>query len=116
MLGVTLLENITLETDCKTYAVQQVLKKNGFNTETIKYIGLEDDVPIIHNERDENRLNKFKDFNKYIKFQMILCIKNMRLHRKLKECYDYIVLGSDQIWNFTFDKIFSDKALGDFCS
>ena len=40
--------------------------------------------------------------------------KEYEAPQKIKECYDYIVLGSDQIWNFTFDKIFSDKALGAF--
>ena len=59
---VTLFGEYNFGNRLQNYAVQQVLKKNGFNTETIKYIGLEDDVPIIHNERDENRLNKFKDF------------------------------------------------------
>ena len=111
---VTLFGEYNFGNRLQNYAVQQVLKKNGFNTETIKYIGLEDDVPIIHNERDENRLNKFKDFNKYIKFSDDIMYKEYEAPQKIKECYDYIVLGSDQIWNFTFDKIFSDKALGAF--
>ena len=113
---VTLFGEYNFGNRLQNYAVQQVLKKNGFNTETIKYIGLEDDVPIIHNERDENRLKRFKEFNTYINFADEIMYKEYEVPQKIKEYYDYIVLGSDQIWNFTFDKIFSDKALGAFVS
>lgn len=98
----------------QNYAVQEVLKKNGLNVETIKYIGLEDDVPVINNAKDEVRLKKFKAFNENIQFADEILYKEYSTPEKFEENYDYIVMGSDQIWNFTFDKIFSDKALGAF--
>jgi len=98
----------------QNYAVQEVLKKHGLNVETIKYIGLEDDIPIINNEKDEIRLKRFKEFNEHIQFADEILYKEYDVPEKFEENYDYIVMGSDQIWNFTFDKIFSDKALGSF--
>lgn len=111
---VTLFGEYNFGNRLQNYAVQQVLKKNGLDVETIKYIGIEDDVPVVCNERDEGRLNKFKRFNDYIKFADEILYKEYDAPRSLSEKYDYIVMGSDQIWNFTFDKIFSEKALGSF--
>ena len=111
---VTLFGEYNFGNRLQNYAVQQVLKKNGLNVETIKYIGLEDDVPVINNERDESRLKKFKKFNNYIEFADEILYKEYEAPRNFSDYYDYIVMGSDQIWNFTFDKIFSDKALGSF--
>ena len=99
----------------QNYAVQQVLRKNGLDVETIKYIGMDDYAPIISNEICENRLKKFKTFNhNYIDFAKDTLYKEYETPNSLKEDYDYIVLGSDQIWNYTLDKIFSDKAFGSF--
>ena len=106
---VTLFGEYNFGNRLQNYAVQQVLKKNGFNTETIKYIGLEDDVPIIHNERDENRLNKFKDFNKYIKFSDDIMYKEYEAPQKIKECYDYIVLEAIKFGILHLTKSFQIK-------
>lgn len=98
----------------QNYAVQEVLKKRGIEPETIKYVGLEDDVPVIKNQKDKDRLIKFKKFNENIDFAKDTLYKEYEVPKSIVEGYDYIVMGSDQIWNFTFDKIFSDKALGTF--
>lgn len=111
---VTLFGEYNFGNRLQNYAVQQVLRKKGLNAETIKYVGLEDDVPVIRNEKDENRLKKFKKFNENIEFADEILYKEYEVPRRFSEDYDYIVMGSDQIWNFTFDKIFSDKALGTF--
>ena len=111
---VTLFGEYNFGNRLQNYAVQQILKRNGLDVETIKYIGLEDDVPIINNEKDENRLIKFRKFNENIKFANKIMYKEYDAPEDFSTNYDYIVLGSDQIWNFTFDKIFSDKALGSF--
>lgn len=111
---VTLFGEYNFGNRLQNYAVQQILEKNGLEVETIKYVGLEDDVPVIKNERDKNRLLKFKQFNNYIKFADEIMYKEYEAPKKFNEVYDYIVMGSDQIWNFTFDKIFSEKALGSF--
>ncbi len=111
---VTLFGEYNFGNRLQNYAVQQVLRKNGLDAETIKYIGLEDDVPVIRNEKDESRLKKFKSFNENIEFADEILYKEYEAPKRFAEDYDYIVMGSDQIWNFTFDKIFSDKALGTF--
>lgn len=111
---VTLFGEYNFGNRLQNYAVQEVLKKNGLNVETIKYVGLSDDVPMIQNQRDENRLKRFKEFNQNIKFANEIMYKECDASAKFDEDYDYIVMGSDQIWNFTFDKIFSEKALGSF--
>ena len=111
---VTLFGEYNFGNRLQNYAVQQVLRKNGLDAETIKYIGLEDDVPVIRNEKDESRLKKFKSFNENIEFADEILYKEYEAPKRFAEDYDYIIMGSDQIWNFTFDKIFSDKALGTF--
>ena len=57
---VTLFGEYNFGNRLQNYAVQQVLRKNGLDAETIKYIGLEDDVPVIRNEKDESRLKNLK--------------------------------------------------------
>lgn len=111
---VTLFGEYNFGNRLQNYAVQQVLRKKGLDVETIKYIGIEDDVPVIRNEKDENRLKKFKNFNENIEFANEILYKEYEVPKRFTEDYDYVVMGSDQIWNFTFDKIFSDKALGTF--
>lgn len=98
----------------QNYAVQQVLRRQGLDVETIKYIGLDDYAPSINNEISKNRLKKFKNFNNNINFASDTLYKEDETPRNFKEDYDYIVLGSDQIWNYTLDKTFSDKAFGSF--
>lgn len=111
---VTLFGEYNFGNRLQNYAVQEVLKKNGLNVETIKYVGLDDDVPIINNQIEAGRLEKFKKFNGHIKFAEEIMYKEYDAPDNFKTDYDYIVMGSDQIWNFTFDKIFSDKAMGAF--
>ena len=98
----------------QNYAVQQVLRRQGLDAETIRYIGYDDYAPSINSEISKNRLKKFKEFNKYINFAKETLYKTEETPKSIKEDYDYIVLGSDQIWNYTLDKTFSDKAFGSF--
>ena len=111
---VTLFGEYNFGNRLQNYAVQEVLKKMCIYTETIKYIGLEDDIPIVRNQVDKKRLELFKEFNKNINFADQIMYKEYDVPKDFSENYDYIIIGSDQIWNFTFDKIFSDKAFGSF--
>lgn len=97
----------------QNYAVQEVLKKYNLEVETIKYLLKDSQNPIINNEIEENRLQKFKEFNKNIKFAEDILYMDCPTPNNFAEEYDYIVLGSDQIWNYSF-KSFSDKAFGSF--
>lgn len=98
----------------QNYAVQEVLKKQGLEVETIKYIGLSAKMADTDTKQAIERLEKFKEFNQYIKFaDEILYVEN-KAPQQLIDNYDYIVIGSDQIWNFTYEKIFCDKIFGSF--
>ena len=98
----------------QNYAVQEILKKYKLDVETIKYLGENDDVARSETKKDQIRLNHFREFNKKIKFGDEILYKEKEVSDTLKNRYEYIVMGSDQIWNYTFDTIFSDKALGSF--
>jgi len=111
---VTLFGEFNFGNRLQNYAVQEILKKYELNVETIKYIGLDDDVPSVENDREKRRLANFKNFNQNIVFSEQTLYKEYDAPDKFEENYDFIVMGSDQIWNFTFDKVFSDKALGSF--
>lgn len=98
----------------QNYAVQEVLKKFNLDVKTIKYLGLYDDVAKSETEMDISRLNKFKKFNENISFADEIIYKELDVRENFHEDFDYFVIGSDQIWNFTFDTIFSDKAFAAF--
>jgi len=98
----------------QNYAVQEVLKNKGLEVETIKYMLRNDNSIVINNEREENRLKKFKEFNKKIKFSDEILYRSNETIDSFGEDYDYIILGSDQIWNYSFEKFFSGTPLGSF--
>ena len=98
----------------QNYAVQEVLKKFDLEVETIKYLGINDDVASEANDIHKSRLEKFKKFNEHIKFNEFNMYKEYNVPENFSDQFDYIIMGSDQIWNFTFDKIFSDKAFAAF--
>ena len=98
----------------QNYAVQQVLKKHGLDVETIKYRLKDSNGPAINTEKDKNRLVKFKEFNKNITFANQTLYVDCDIPTNFGENYDYIAIGSDQIWNYSFSGFFSDKALGSF--
>ncbi len=94
----------------QNYAVQHVLKDMGLDVETIKYNAL--DV-TVHNT-NEKRLKFFKNFNENIKFHRNeINMNDNNIPESVHE-FDHIVIGSDQIWNFTFEKLFSSKVFADF--
>lgn len=110
---VTLFGEYNFGNRLQNYAVQEVLRKMELEVETIKYMPRNNNQPVIQTKIDENRLAKFKTFNENIKFaDEILYVDNKTLESA--EEYDYIILGSDQIWNYHFEKFFSDKIFGSF--
>lgn len=111
---VTLFGEFNFGNRLQNYAVQEVLKRYDLDVETIKYLGLNSSVASEATEIHRNRLAKFKEFNKNIKFSDYIMYKENEVPTGFAEQFDYIALGSDQIWNFTFDKVFSEKAFGSF--
>lgn len=111
---VTLFGEYNFGNRLQNYAVQEVLKKFDLDVETIKYLGINDDVASEANEIHKSRLTKFKKFNENIKFAKEPIYREYDVPEDYHKQFDYIVMGSDQIWNFTFDTIFSEKAFGSF--
>lgn len=98
----------------QNYAVQETLKRFDLDVETIKYIGMNDTTRIKEKEKNLNRYNKFKEFNENIKFANETIYKEIDVRHDYHEDFDYFVIGSDQIWNYTFNDFFSDKTFATF--
>lgn len=98
----------------QNYAVQTVLKKMGFDVETIKY-NIDYTLSIV---KPGKRLDCFRKFNKKINFapDELIMSQNSDIKENLDARYDYVVIGSDQIWNYNFKALFSDKVFGSFVS
>ena len=96
----------------QNYAVQECLKKINLEPFTIKYMHIGAEEEVIDYNLD--RLAAFKDFNDNIKFYD----EKLYVEKETPEGYgsdlDYICIGSDQIWNYNFRRIFSRKAFADF--
>lgn len=98
----------------QNYAVQEVLKRNGLEVETIKYVGRTNNFSSLETDIQKNRLVKFKEFNKNVRFTEESIHVDDVIPNDYSNKFDYLVMGSDQIWNYTFKSIFSDKVFGAF--
>lgn len=98
----------------QNYAVQEVLKKFDLDVETIRYIGRNNNFVSQETEIQKNRLRKFKAFNENVRFTEESMHVDEPVKNEYSEKFDYIVMGSDQIWNYTFSSIFSDKVFASF--
>ncbi len=98
----------------QNYAVQTILRKMGFDVETIKY-NIDYTLSIV---KPGKRLDCFREFNKKINFapDELIMSQNSKIEKNLDERYDYVIIGSDQIWNYNFKLLFSDKIFGSFVS
>ena len=84
------------------YAVQETLKKYGFEVSTLAFWNynkyeflLKNFVKILTKKRYRN----FKRFDKRIKYSKSIFYKNKKY--KISDNFDYYVVGSDQVWNST---------------
>lgn len=99
----------------QNYAVQTVLEKMGFETQTLRNINIVDGVNYLEEAEkvDYSRRKKFLEFNKNIKISEDI-IYHDKVPSDLQEKFDYFVIGSDQIWNHNFPDRFSDFVFADF--
>ena len=59
----------------------------------------------ITSHRKKNRQYKFKQFNdKYVKVYSIHISKD-KIDKNIIDEFDYIIVGSDQVWNYQFDDV-----------
>lgn len=101
----------------QNYSLQQMIKKNNYEVETIKNSSLLNKGYMQHKLRRKqihlllsrvrnNILKRTKRNNKFDKFNKNITITNRFFHTfgfKSLNKYDYLVVGSDQVWNPTFD-------------
>lgn len=105
---ITMLGNYNCGNRLQNYALQEIIKEQGFDVYTIKndrFLNnkekfIKNFLKYIRQEiREFGKGKKFKEFNKNIKFSKhFLTIKN---YKKYDKMYDYFVVGSDQIWKPT---------------
>ena len=109
---VTINDNDNYGNRLQNYALYKILENNNFDVTTIvnepfsntKKLYL---LRILKNinykgtySDNKKRAQNFKEFNKNIKFSS----KKITAYSKLKE-YDYVITGSDQVWNPDFGRL-----------
>lgn len=109
---ITINDNNNIGNRLQNYAIQFVLKKMNLLSITLKnerYSNTKNKyiLRIIKNflkfstySKSEKRRNCFKNFNNNINFSK----KKINAFSKLKK-YDYIITGSDQVWNPNFGRL-----------
>lgn len=111
---ITINDNNNYGNRLQNYAVQTFLKKQNVDSITIKNQTLTNNkkkvilgfckyiyIRIFRTKRKSLRLDKFKEFNKNIRFSKNTIIPYTNISKK----YDYFIAGSDQIWNPTFGRL-----------
>ena len=112
----TLYGNTNYGNKLQNYAVQEVLKKMGLAPETFIYIGKEEHNLKFEKNFNSNKLQAFKEFNKNIKYYKDILYADKKPNVDFGSDLEYIILGSDQIWNYTFWDIFTPRVFADFAS
>mgnify|MGYP004454969111 FL=1 len=116
---ITINDNNNYGNRLQNYAVQTYLKKLGFDVETLKnkepynekkkYVFRVIKNVIKGNKRiKDERLKRFEDFNKNIKFSK----RTITAFSNIKDKYDFFVVGSDQVWNSNIGRLRDVDLLG----
>ena len=119
LLGATIM---ALAKGCESDKNHEILPKPDTDTdpvieqevETIKYLGKNTNLPSLKNDIHKSRLEKFKKFNENVIFSKEVFYINDVISEEYSNKFDYVIMGSDQIWNFTFASIFSEKVFASF--
>lgn len=104
---ITLTKMYNYGNSLQNYAVQEVLKAFGLNSETIIY---EFRTPMELIKSRIKKLLKYKDGRKkalFDKFEKDYIIQSRfrdikEYHKKVEDYFDYYFVGSDQVWNATW--------------
>lgn len=103
---ITINDNNNYGNRLQNYAVQEYLKRLGFEVETLRNVEASNDkkkfiLRLIKKKLKENKHNLterdrcFKFFNNNIKFSE----NKITAFSHIKNKYDYFIVGSDQVWN-----------------
>lgn len=111
---ITINDNNNFGNRLQNYALQSFIEKRNIKCMTIRNEAILNNkkdivlgiikniyIKIMQKGKKSKRLNRFKEFNKNIKFTKFCMIP----HTKIKTQYDYFFTGSDQVWNPTFGRL-----------
>ena len=113
---ITLYGNTNYGNKLQNYAVQEMLKKFGLDVATIIYIGKDEHNLKFEKDFDKNKLKAFDYFNRNINYYDQKLYVDKEISEEFGKDLDYFVIGSDQVWNYTFWDIFSPKIFASFAN
>jgi hypothetical protein len=90
----------------QNFALKKILEKNDYNVETIWILSFLPTLKsvikkIIFFERE----NEYIRFKRFVNFSKSLSVKYIFSKNKINKKYDYLVVGSDQVWNYSFGSL-----------
>ena len=110
---ITIIDNNNYGNRLQNYATKEFIKKLGLKIITLRNENYSNTrnhyilrfIKNLNSRKeytcpDSNRVNNFKEFNKYIKFSS----KKITAFSKDND-YDYYIIGSDQVWNPMFGRL-----------
>lgn len=111
----TINDNSNYGNRLQNYAVQEVLKKQGVEVETVYNredkvgmnlfkIKVKNLIKRILGIKSQKRYHHFIKFNNYIKYSEF-CVFHNHIPTNLSNKYDCFLTGSDQVWNPNFNRM-----------
>lgn len=99
----------------QNYAVQEILRKNNFEVETLRNINIVNNINYLEAglSSSPKRRQCFSNFDNNLKLSKEE-IYHHNIPKDLGEKYDYFIIGSDQIWNYDFQDRFSPFVFAPF--
>ena len=99
----------------QNYAVQIILERLGFDVQTIRNINIVDGIDYLEEAKkvDKSRRDNFLKFNENIKIYEDI-VYHDNVDKDFHNKFDYFIVGSDQVWNYSFPDRFSDFMFLDF--
>lgn len=109
---ITILDNKNIGNRLQNYATQEFLLENNFKPTTIRNCGsvnkkLKIKLFIRSILKEKNRIKRlkrnfnFRNFNKNIQFTKYV-LNQDKYNKRINAQFDYVVTGSDQVWNCKF--------------
>ena len=103
---VTLFGNYNYGNRLQNYAVQQIAKKYGYESETLIFVmdgikeklrGIKRSIQYLQGKPEMKRYHVFNRFNKELIPTRTIIVHNGNVNPDLKKEYDFFFVGSDQV-------------------
>ena len=105
-VAIITIESLNFGNRLQNYALQQVLIAEGCEVETLhrntKMTGFKTNIKCIVQNIFKTKASRFRQFDLFINFSK-LTVGRDDFPCDLSDCYDYFVVGSDQVWNPHYD-------------